>query len=112
MLPLDHDDRADALGRQRAGRDHELLDRLVVAASAARSSRKNGARPEVRERAADVGLEQHDGGEDDVADDVADQPVDRLELAATATRRTGRRPAAMPTAICTARVPRISFSSS
>jgi hypothetical protein len=34
----------------------------------------------VRERAADVGLEQHDDREHDVADHVADQPVHRVEM--------------------------------
>ena len=35
---------------------------------------------EVRQRAADVGLKQHDDREDDVGGEVADHPVDGLEL--------------------------------
>ena len=44
-LPLDDDDRADPLRRQHAGRDHELLDRLVGRSRALARYRKNGARP-------------------------------------------------------------------
>ena len=67
---------------------------------------------EVRQRAPDVGLEQHDDREHDVADEVADQPVDGLELRASARGRTAPTSTPPPSAICTARVPRISFSTS
>ena len=79
-LPLDRDDRADALRRQHARRDDQLLDRLLRRLGLGEIPEERRA-AEVRQRAADVGLEQHDDREDDVAEQVADQPVDGLEVA-------------------------------
>ena len=78
---LDHDDGAGLLRRQGGRRHHQLLDRVVVADLAIEPPEQPAA-AEMDERAADVGLQQHDGREHDVADDVADQPVERLELQA------------------------------
>ena len=78
-LPLEDDDRARAARGQVRGRDDELLDRFVRVLGAFEVAEERRA-AEVRERAPDVGLEQHDDREHDVAGQVADDPVDRLEL--------------------------------
>ena len=66
------------LAGQRLERHRQLLDDVVVGLDAAQVPEER-VFPEVHQRPADVGLEQHDGREDDVADDVADQPGDGLE---------------------------------
>ena len=73
------DDRADALRRQHARRDDELLDRLLGRLGLREIAEERRA-AEVRERAPDVGLKQHDDREHHVAGQVANQPVDGLEL--------------------------------
>ena len=78
-LPLDDDDRADAARGQRGGRHHQLLDRLIVARRALEVPEERRA-AEVRQRAPDVRLEQHDDRKDHVGGQVANHPVDRLEL--------------------------------
>ena len=77
---LDHDDGADPLRRQHRRGHRQLLDHLVGAVGPREGPEERRA-AEVRERAADVGLEQDDEREDDVADHVADEPVDRLSCA-------------------------------
>ena len=63
-LPLDDDDRARPRGRQLRRRDRDLFDRLLGAFLRQEISEERRA-AEVRERAADVGLKQHDGGKHD-----------------------------------------------
>ena len=58
---------------------HELFDDLVVRLGARQVPEKARA-AEVRQRPADLRLEDDNGGEDDVAGDVADEPVDRVEV--------------------------------
>ena len=78
-LPLDGDDGAGALGRQHLRRHRDLFDGLVHGLALGQIAEERRA-AQVRERTPDVGLEQDDGGKDDVADQIADQPVHRLEL--------------------------------
>ena len=53
----------------------------IVSSSLGRVEAAEERRPaEMDEGAADVRLQQHDGGEHHVADDVANQPVEGLEL--------------------------------
>ena len=64
-------------GEQRGGDDH-LLDRLVGRLLAIEVPEERRL-AEVRERATDVGLEQHDGGKRHVEQHVPDEPVQRLQ---------------------------------
>ena len=78
-LPLDRDDRADPLLRQQRRGDGELFDRLLDLRAPGEIAEERRA-AEVRERAADVRLKQHDHGEHDIAEHVPDQPVHRFEM--------------------------------
>ena len=78
-LPLDGDDGAGALARQHLRRHGDFLDRLVHRLAFGEIPEEWRA-AQVRQRAADVGLKQHDGRKDDVANQIADQPVHGLEL--------------------------------
>ncbi len=78
-LALDGDDRAGALARQHLRGDGDFLDGLVHRLALGQVAEKRRA-AQVRQRAADIGLKQHDRRKDDVADQIADQPVHRLEL--------------------------------
>ena len=75
------------------GGDDQLLDRLLGRLGLREVAEERRA-AEVRQRAADVGLKQHDDREDDVAEQVANQPVDGLEVRparAVEQRRRARR---------------------
>ena len=77
-LALDDDDGADPLRRQRRRRDDELLDRFVGRLLAIEIPEKRRL-AEVRERAADVGLEDDDRRKGDERQHVPDHPVQGLE---------------------------------
>ena len=77
-LTLDRDDRSCLLRRQHRRRDDDFLDGLpgrFLTIEVAEERRL----AEVRQRAADVGLEDHDGREDHVDQHVADHPVEGLQ---------------------------------
>ncbi len=77
-LTLDRDDRARLLRRQHRGRDDDFLDRLVGRFLAVEIAEERRL-AEVRQRAADVGLEDDDRRKRDVDQHVADHPVERLQ---------------------------------
>ena len=79
-LPFDGDDRANSMCRQHARGDDQLFDRFFRRLFLREVPEKRGA-AQVRQRAPDVGLKQHDDREDDVAEEVADQPVECIEPA-------------------------------
>ena len=79
-LPLDRDDGADPLGGQQPRGDDQLLDRFLGRFRLREVAEERRA-AEMRERPADIGLKQHDDGEDDVPDEIANQKVDGLEVA-------------------------------
>ena len=75
----EHDERADAPAGEEHRRAHDLLDRLALRQPLhARREERPGA--DLRQRAADVVLEDDDDeDQDDVAEESSD-PVDRVEL--------------------------------
>ena len=89
-LALERDDGADALRRQHARGDHQLFDRFLGRLRLGEIPEERRA-AQMRERAADVGLKEHDDGEDEIADQIADQPVDGLEMRPTAIRKRAPR---------------------
>ena len=94
-----------SLRRQHRRGDDHLLDRLVGRLLPVEVAEERRL-AEVRERAADVRLENHDRRERDVDQHVADQPVDRLQRRQPRHVEQADDAAACPTAIWTARVPR------
>ena len=79
-LPLDRDDRADRAAPTACSRRRRAPRSIPRRDSGLREVAEERRAAEMRQRAADVGLEQHDDGEHDVADQVANQPVDGLEV--------------------------------
>ena len=77
-LTLDRDDRSCLLRRQHRRRDDDFLDGLPGRFLTIEVA-EEGRLAEVRQRAADVGLEDHDGREDHVDQHVADHPVEGLQ---------------------------------
>ena len=77
-LALDRDDRPNLLRGKHGRRDDQLLNRLVVGFLAVEIAEERRL-SEMRERAADVRLENHDRRKGDVDQHVPDHPVDGLQ---------------------------------
>ncbi len=77
-LPLDGDDRADALRRQHARRDHQLFYGFFGRLRLRKVSEERRA-AKMREGAPDVRLKEDNHGKYDVAHHVPDEPVDGFE---------------------------------
>ena len=78
-LSLDDDECARPLGRQVGGGDDDLFERLIRAPRPVEVPEKRGS-AEVRQGAANIGLEKYDDRDHDVSSQTPDDPVDRFQL--------------------------------